>query len=129
MDVADHVGLQTMEQSALAGLAARQPAQLPSPIRATEMFGFNSYDGGAVVLHALRKTIGDDKFFDLLRRWVADNNGAIADRPRTSSRWPREVCGQDLTEFFDTWLYADTCRVVPDAAPVSARRDDHDDPG
>ena len=35
--------------------------------RSDEMFGFNSYDGGAVVLHALRQTIGDDLFFTLLQ--------------------------------------------------------------
>ncbi|MGB8861645.1 MAG: M1 family metallopeptidase, partial [Ilumatobacteraceae bacterium] len=33
-----------------------------------EMFGFNSYGGGAAVLHALRLTMGDDTFFELLRR-------------------------------------------------------------
>ena len=41
------------------------------------MFQVNSYDGGAVILHALRKTIGDDLFFTLLRQWVTDNNGAV----------------------------------------------------
>ena len=71
------------------------------------MFGFNSYDGGAVILHALRKTIGDDLFFTLLRHWVADNNG----QSRTTEDFvalANKVAGQDLTEFFATWLYADT---------------------
>ena len=59
----------------------------------------NSYDGGAVILHALRKTIGDDLFFTLLRRWVADNNGTS----RTTEDFvalANKVAGQDLTEFF-----------------------------
>ena len=53
----------------LASPARRRPA------RSGEMFGYNSYDGGAVILHALRQTIGDDLFFTLLRRWVTDNIG------------------------------------------------------
>ena len=83
----DHVGLQPIEQSAESGLAARQVGATASPT-AAELFGFNSYDGGAVVLHALRKTIGDDKFFALLQQWVATNNGQVAARPQSSSPWP-----------------------------------------
>ena len=45
-----------------------------APTAAT-MFGPDSYDGGSLVLTALRQTIGDDEFFELLQRWVADNNG------------------------------------------------------
>jgi len=108
----DHLGHQPIEQSAEAGLAARQVGATASPT-ADEMFGFNSYDGGAVVLHALRKTIGDDKFFALLQQWAADNNG----RSRTTADFvalAEQVAGQDLTQFFDTWLYAD---VVPTAFP------------
>ena len=102
----EHVGLQSIENSASAGLAAREHWSTASP-SAEQMFQFNSYDGGAVILHALRKTIGDDQFFALLQTWVTENNGSsrtthdfieLADR----------VAGRDLTEFFSTWLYADT---------------------
>ena len=56
-------------------LAARQfPASRPATDRGN-LFGFERYDGGAVVLHALRREIGDDAFFELLQRWVADNDG------------------------------------------------------
>jgi aminopeptidase N len=109
----DHIGLQMVEDSALAGLAGRQPGATATP-SADELFGFNSYDGGAVVLHALRKTIGDDNFFTLLRRWVADNNG----QSRTTEDFvalANQVSGQDLTGFFDTWLYAD---IVPMTFPA-----------
>ncbi|MGB8862187.1 MAG: M1 family aminopeptidase, partial [Ilumatobacteraceae bacterium] len=71
-----------------------------------EMFGFNSYGGGAAVLHALRLTMGDDTFFELLRRWVAENNG----ESRTTEDFvalAEKVAGRSLNEFFDTWLYAD----------------------
>ncbi|HZX55069.1 MAG TPA: M1 family metallopeptidase, partial [Ilumatobacteraceae bacterium] len=109
----EHVGQQTVEQSAQAGLDARQVGATASPA-ANSMFGFNSYDGGAVVLHALRKTIGNDKFFALLQQWAATNNG----QSRTTADFVAlagQVAGQDLTEFFNTWLFAD---VVPTTFPT-----------
>ncbi|MEP7047427.1 MAG: M1 family aminopeptidase, partial [Ilumatobacteraceae bacterium] len=109
----DHLGVQPIEQAASAGLAAREHRATADPT-AAEMFDFNSYDGGAVVLHALRKTIGDDLFFNLLRRWAGDNNG----QSRTTEDFvalANEVAGKDLTDFFATWLYADT---VPTTFPV-----------
>jgi aminopeptidase N len=108
----DHLGMLPIEGSASAALAGRQEGSSAAP-RPAELFGFNSYDGGAVILHALRKTIGDDRFFTLLRRWVAENNG----QSRTTEQFVtfcNEVAGQDLTEFFDSWLYAD---VLPDQFP------------
>ncbi len=101
----DHIGVQPIADFAGAGLAERDQRSPASP-SVDEMFGFNSYDGGAIVLHALRKTIGDDLFFRVLRRWVADNNGSS----RTTEEFvtlASKVAGQDLTEFFATWLYAD----------------------
>jgi aminopeptidase N len=108
----DHVGVQPIESFAAMGLANRDARSTAYP-NVGQMFGFNSYEGGAVVLHALRKTIGDDLFFALLRRWVAENNGAS----RTTDDFvalANEVSGQDLTEFFSTWLYADK---LPTAYP------------
>ncbi|MEP7203521.1 MAG: M1 family metallopeptidase [Ilumatobacteraceae bacterium] len=102
----DHVGLQTIEDSATAGLAAREQWSTASP-RADQLFQFNSYDGGAVILHALRQTVGDDLFFSLLQRWVAQYNGTS----RTTQDFvdlAALVVGRDLTDFFDTWLYAET---------------------
>ena len=81
-----------------------------------ELFGYNVYDGGAVVLHALRLTIGDEAFFSLLSRWVADNLGEsrfTEDFVQLAS----EVAGTDLTDFFDEWLFAE---VVPEQFPEPA---------
>jgi aminopeptidase N len=109
----DHLGMRTIDDSAAAGLASRLPQSTAHP-DAADMFEFNSYDGGAVILHALRKTIGDDLFFSLLREWVSDNNGSS----RTTEDFvalASKVAGQDLTSFFATWLYADQ---LPTAFPT-----------
>jgi len=83
----------------------------PSPVfgpvgapTAATMFGPDSYNGGSLVLTALRQTIGDDGFFELLQRWVADNNGTS----RTTDDFTAlatKISGQDLTGFFTEWLY------------------------
>jgi aminopeptidase N len=102
----DHVGVTSIDDSASAGLTSHQPWSTANPT-ADEMFQVNSYDGGAAILHALRKTIGDDLFFTLLRTWVSENSG----ESRTTDDFvalANKVAGQDLTEFFATWLYADT---------------------
>ena len=68
-----------------------------------ELYDWESYYGGAIVLHALRLQVGDDAFFDILRsyheRYKYGNAGteefvAIAE----------EVSGQELSAFFDSWL-------------------------
>jgi aminopeptidase N len=109
----DHLGMQPIDDAASAGLVARVPRSTARP-SAGDLFGFNSYEGGAVILHALRKTIGDTLFFTLLRRWVAENSGTS----RTTENFvalASEVAGQDLTQFFATWLYAD---VLPTSFPT-----------
>lgn len=100
----EHLGLGSVDRSATDALAAPafHPVADPS---VDDMFGSNSYEGGAAVLHALRRTIGDDVFFRLLRRWVSDNAG----ESRTTADFvalAEQVSGRDLKEFFDTWLYA-----------------------
>ena len=104
----EHVGLQPLDAYADSMLQQRQGGS-GSTGRPTldDMFGFNRYDGGAVVLHALRLTIGDDLFFELLSGWVADNVGTTQSTQDFVDRVAR-VSGRDLDEFFDTWLFAET---------------------
>ncbi|MDP2293444.1 MAG: M1 family metallopeptidase [Actinomycetota bacterium] len=101
----EHAGYFTVDDQANLVLAQRPPGSSADP-SVQEMFGFNSYMGGAIVLHALRLTVGDDAFFEMLRRWAAENNG----ESRTTQQFitfAEESTGQSLTDFFDTWLFAD----------------------
>jgi aminopeptidase N len=110
-------GFTTVESEASFALGNRQggsgdPTGTPTP---QSMFAYNAYDGGAVVLQALRLTIGDDAFFETLRSWVQDN----LDTSRTTDDFiahVEAVSGQQLDDFFQTWLYADILPVAfPDA--------------
>jgi aminopeptidase N len=80
--------------------------------RPEDVFSPNEYDGAAVVLAALRTTIGDDAFFRVLRTWVkhyGGGNASTADFVRLTN----EIAGGDLTPFFDQWLRSTTVPPFP----------------
>ena len=110
----DHAGLGSIETAAGQALQVRQGPGVPTGTPdVTSLFGYDSYEGGAVVLHALRHEIGDDAFFTLLRRWVGENAGTSR-TTRDFIALAEEIAGRDLTAFFDTWLYTPT---LPAAFP------------
>ena len=84
------------------GSSPTEPTGDPS---VENLFGYERYDGGAVVVHALRGELGDELFFTLLQRWVADNDGTS----RTTEDFialAEEVAGRSLDTFFEAWLYS-----------------------
>ena len=111
----DHAGLTPIEQSAEWGREGRTDRPTGKPTL-EDMFGMNSYDGGAVVLHALRGTVGDAKFFEILRRWHTDNRGQSR-RTADFIALAEQVSGRDLDKFFGEWLFA---AKVPDRYPQPA---------
>jgi aminopeptidase N len=106
---ADHAGLRSIdaqinEARRLAPGWRRKYGPIASPRPGTELFNIGVYDGAALVLVALRRTVGDDVFFSILRTWARefDNRSVTTeDFVQLSSR----QAGTDLTGFFDAWLY------------------------
>lgn len=104
----DHAGVERLDSVASRMLAVRQlPGEPTAEPSLLNLFGFERYDGGAVVLHALRQEIGDEAFFRLLQRWIADNDGTSR-VTEDFTALAAEVAGRDLSAFFATWLYAPT---------------------
>jgi aminopeptidase N len=66
-------------------------------------FGDAVYQRGGLALHALRRTIGDDDFFEILQTWVTDNHGGNA-TTEDFIALAEEASGQDLGAFFQEWL-------------------------
>jgi aminopeptidase N len=67
------------------------------------MFDDRVYKRGALTLHALRRVVGDDTFFDILRTWCSERKhatGTTGDFTATAER----VSGQDLGDLFTQWL-------------------------
>ncbi|MEV4438494.1 M1 family metallopeptidase [Streptomyces sp. NPDC049577] len=70
------------------------------------------YDGGALVLYALRERIGHQAFDRLERQWVArhhDATASTADFVALAS----EVSGHDQTDFLRPWLYGEKTPPMP----------------
>jgi aminopeptidase N len=63
----------------------------------------NIYYGPALMWHELRKRLGDDMFFEMVREWPearSDKNSGREDY----LAWIEEQTGKELTAFFDAWL-------------------------
>lgn len=58
----EHIGGATVSETTAIELRFRSPGSLADPT-VGNLFDNNSYGGGSVVLHALRRTIGDKEFF------------------------------------------------------------------
>ncbi len=65
-----------------------------------------SYNKGSMVLHMLRKKLGDVDFFQGLKNYLSDVNHAYGYAKSADFISIMEATsGEDLTEFFNDWLY------------------------
>jgi aminopeptidase N len=65
---------------------------------------FAVYQRGAMTLHALRVTVGDDAFFRILPEWASRKKGSTA-TTREFIELAEEISGRELDQFFQDWLY------------------------
>jgi aminopeptidase N len=94
--------LQRSVEAAHAGATADPEASATDPGR-DSMFSRNVYQRGALTLHALRVTVGDDAFTRILRTYLERFGGKTAstdDFVQVAS----EIAGRDLESFFESWL-------------------------
>ena len=71
------------------------------------------YARGGLTIHALRRLVGDGTFFNILRTYIeryTNSNASTADFIAVAE----ELSGQDLTAFFDAWLYSTEIPPIPD---------------
>ncbi len=103
----EHSGLRTVAEHAALALSDRQNPTFPTARPPTEddLFSFEVYDGGAVVLHALRAQVGDEAFFSILQQWVARYQGTSQGTEQFVALC-EEIAGEDLDQFFAEWLFS-----------------------
>lgn len=112
----EHEKGQTVFNGTMRGLhAAIRARALPAPGNPTldDLFGSAVYERGAWTLHALRLTVGDATFFEILRTYYAEyqgRNASTADFIAVAET----VSGEDLTDFFQAWLYAAQIPDLPE---------------
>ena len=68
-----------------------------------QFFDFPVYARGAMTLHALRETVGDNKFFEILETWAAEQaNGLVTTREFIDLA--ERIYKKDLDPLFAAWL-------------------------
>jgi len=77
-----------------------------------DVFNQNVYEGGALVLYALRQKIGTTKFQQLERAWVSRYRGESASTDDFIAL-ASQISGHDLRSFLRAWLYDGTTPPMP----------------
>ena len=83
--------------------------------RAGELFSPNQYDGAALAVEALRRTVGDDVFNSILLAWQQRFGGRSV-RSGDFEALAGELSGRDLSAFFNGWLRSTDVPKMP--API-----------
>jgi len=71
------------------------------------LYGNETYTGGALVLYALQKEVGDETFFKILKTYAERYKYGNASTDEFIAV-AEEVSGKNLTTFFNTWLFSPT---------------------
>lgn len=92
--IMDELSVELFEDESLEALNQLSPNNL---------FGDESYYKGAVVVHQLRREIGDEAFFNGLQQYFQQYGGSTASDQEFITVM-EEAAGQQLDEFFEYWL-------------------------
>jgi aminopeptidase N len=84
------------------------------------MFDDRVYKRGALTLHALRRELGEERFFSVLRSWVTEKRHATGITEEFIAL-AEGVAGRDLSGLFDQWLRQP---ALPKLPPRRANRTD-----
>ncbi|WP_027341737.1 M1 family metallopeptidase [Hamadaea tsunoensis] len=71
------------------------------------VFNNSVYSRGGMTLEALRLTVGDDAFFQILKTWVTDHKFGNGSTPQFIAL-AEKISGKDLDQLFQQWLYGKT---------------------
>jgi len=76
------------------------------------LFSRSVYKRGAMTLHVLRKTLGDDAFFRMLKEWPAQKRNGNATTAEFIA-FAEQIAGTSLRSLFDAWLYQKSKPPLP----------------
>ena len=99
----EHEGTATAEESFARRYASFDWSEPPGDPGADGIFSLSVYQRGAMTVHALRKTIGDEKFFGLLKSWPAEQAGGNVTTEEFIAA-AEKAAGRDLDALFQAWL-------------------------
>ena len=95
-------------------VAARLRAARPGDQRrrGRDLFNFQVYHGGALILYALRQKIGHRAFEQLEREWAQRNRDGVV-RSSDFVALASKVARRDLRGFLNAWIYDETTPPMP----------------
>ncbi len=96
-----------------AAFAAAERLRPPTQVRAATMFDSTVYLRGALTLEALRRTVGDQDFFALLKIWVVQFEGQTASTEDFLAL-VRTQFGAVVEDLMRSWLFD---QLMPDLPP------------
>ncbi len=112
----EHSGEQTAQQQFDKTYAAFDWNETPGDPGPSRIFGDAVYQRGGMTVHALRKAIGDDAFFRLLKTWTGEHRDGNADTAQFIAL-AEQVSGKDLDGFFAAWLNGTTRPPINRSGP------------
>ncbi|WP_043673408.1 M1 family metallopeptidase [Streptomyces xylophagus] len=65
------------------------------------------YERGAMVLHKIRRTVGDARFYDIIQGWAAAHRYGNADTADFTAYVEKMAPGKDFGGIWKDWLYGD----------------------
>ena len=102
----------THASSGTTGWPPRRPTWCWPTRACTRMFDERVYKRGGLTLHALRGTLGDERFFGLLHEWtVRHRHGSVTTEQFVALA--QQFANQDLSGFFAAWLHRTPLPVLP----------------
>jgi aminopeptidase N len=109
------VGLEAMvrQSQETVSKSIEPPPGEPGP---DHLFGASVYLRGALTLHALRLTVGDDTFFSILSTWTERyeyGNAATEDFIALVKEKAVQVAPADVDALFEAWLYQQELPALP----------------
>lgn len=69
-----------------------------------DLFDRHLYEKGGLVLHMLRRQLGDDVFWEGIQKYLKKHRGGLVET-NDLMRTLEEVSGLSLEKFFDQWVY------------------------
>ena len=94
-----------------------------------DLFNFAVYFRGAMTLQALRLTVGDQDFFQILQEWVASQAGGHVTTDEFIALAKGVSAPEQLDELFQIWLFTpekpdldELVAAAPDAAAKELAR-------
>lgn len=100
----------TMRGMHAAIRSQRMPPPGEPPLN--NLFGPSVYVRGAITLHALRLTVGDETFWEILRTYYTEYQNSHASTDDFIAV-AEAVSGEDLADFFQNWLYGEEIPDLP----------------